>query len=182
MGKRHRSNIIAAMGTNTAKMIYGSTNHLTLCYAKVFKNRPVTSEEVAECLAGRFGWSRTPACEVRIVMRKNVNRGYMRKVADNQWQITQAGVIQVYDMANNFKKTRQKIVGQKFLDEMQVKLSKCSLNIFEVDLDKPDLEDEILEKIYVRFKEISERRAHDKAEKDKLKSAVGKNKKATRKS
>lgn len=170
------------MGTNTAGMIYGSTNHLTLCYAKVFKSRPVTSEEVAHCLAGRFGWSRTPACEVRIVMRKNTNKGYMQKVGENKWQITEKGVIQVYDMADHFKKTRQKIVGQKFLNEMQAELSKCSLSIFEIDPDKPDHEDEILEKIYVRFKETAERKARIKAENDKLKLRDRKNKKATRKS
>lgn len=164
------------MGVNTAQMIYGSTTHLSLCYAKVFKNRPITSEEVAHCLAGRFGWSRTPASEAKVAMRKNTNKGFLRKVGENQWQITPSGIIQVYHMAEYFKKTRQKLVSQRFMNEMQVKLSKCSQNIFEIDLDKPDQEDEILEKIYVRFKETAAKKAKIKAGQD-----AKREKKSTRK-
>jgi len=174
------------MGANAATMINGSRYHTTLCYAKVFKSRAITPQEVADCLVGSYPRRRTAVADVRLTLKKLAKMGYVVKVGEDLWCITQRGVIQVYDMAEFFKKTRVKMIGLAFMEEMNAKLSKCSQNIFEIDMDKPDYEDEILEKIYVQFKETSEARARRYAE-SKVRYAEEKKKsekksKSTRKS
>lgn len=169
------------MGANPATMINGSRYHTTLCYAKVFKNRTVSPQEIADCLAGSYSRKRTAYADTRSTLKKLASKGYMVKIAEDQWQITPAGVIQVYDMAEYFKKTRQKMVGFSFMQEMQAELTKCSNNIFEIDFDKPDYEDQILEKIYVRFKETTEKKARQAAVTRAKTPKPAKKKKATRK-
>lgn len=174
------------MGANPATMINGSRYHVTLCYAKVFKSRTITPQEVSECLVGLYPRRRTAVADARIALKKLTKLGYMVKIGEDQWRITQSGVIQVYDMAEFFKKTRIKMVGLAFMEKMSAALSKCSENIFEIDMDKPDREDKILEKIYLQFKETSEARARRYAE-SKVRHAEAKKKaakksKATRKS
>jgi hypothetical protein len=137
---------------------YSSNRHLALCYAKMVK-RPVTPEEIANCFLSRFNDKKQNRTSMaRNVIKKNADHGYMKKVDEDAWQITETGVQKVYAVAQSHKSTRNRVVGLDFMKRAERQLAECAKSPMQINLNEVDREDQILEQIYMRYiKIVSER-------------------------
>jgi hypothetical protein len=149
--------------------LYGSRTYKSLLYAKMRGNRRFYSSDIKECLPGLFkGHDLRDAREALGSMSK---RGFINRISPDYWEITPAGIEQIYHSAAFYRVSCRRNLGPQFMAAHYDKLAKVADKATFLSPDYLDEEDLILEELLAKVEARAERKRISSARRKAHRSA-----------
>lgn len=132
---------------------YGSTNYKYLLYAKMMTPYGgFTPISMKTCLAGRFTSKKYGHQDVKKIIKRLLSRNFIYQIENTEkYAITEIGLMQIHVAVSDYRKEMERSAGTKYMMLARQRLNDASVLGSATEPEAMDLEDKVLEDMYIRF-------------------------------